>query len=261
MLQNEELFVTILSTLELSVWTGIFISVINKVGCFILEKKTVFVIDDEFKIRVLLKDLLENEGFNVVEAEDGKQALAIFQSLEKEIDLVLLDVMLPYYDGWTVCREIRKVSDVPVIMLTARSEDFDEVHGFEIGADDYVIKPVKLAALIARINALFRRIDKHTNEKKRLFSDGLEIDDASHVVTVDQEEIILSPKEYALLYILVENKGRVVSREELMNQVWGYEYFGGLRTVDTHINRLRIKLGKKGSAITTIRGFGYRFEG
>jgi len=229
-------------------------------GCCPVEKKTVLVVDDEFKIRVLLRDFLEKEGFQVVEAEDGKQALHIFQSRSK-VDLVLLDVMLPGYDGWTVCREIRKRSDAPVIMLTARGEEFDEVHGFEIGADDYVVKPVKLTALIARIHALFRRIEKHREEKKRLVAGDLEIDDASHVVTVDNKEIVLSPKEYALLYILVERKGRVVSREELMNQVWGYEYYGGLRTVDTHINRLRMKLGNKGNAITTIRGYGYRFEG
>lgn len=226
-----------------------------------MEKKTVLVVDDEFKIRVLLKDFLEKEGFMVYEAADGREALEVFYSLGQGVDLILLDVMLPYYDGWTVCREIRKMSEVPIIMLTARSDDFDEVHGFEIGADDYVIKPVKLTALIARINALFRRIDKQANNRKVLYADGLEIDDESHVVKIDNEEIILSPKEYALLYLLVERKGRVVSREELMNQVWGYEYFGGLRTVDTHINRLRIKLGKRGSAIATIRGFGYRFEG
>lgn len=228
---------------------------------FRVEKKTVLVVDDEFKIRVLLKDFLEKEGFSVIEAADGKEALEVFMRAGKDIDLVLLDVMLPYYDGWTVCREIRKLSEVPVIMLTARGDDFDEVHGFEIGADDYVIKPVKLTALIARIYALFRRIEKHINNKKRLSVGGLEINDESHVVTVDNEEVVLSPKEYALLYLLVDRKGRVVSREELMNQVWGYEYFGGLRTVDTHINRLRIKLGKKGNAIATIRGFGYRFEG
>jgi DNA-binding response OmpR family regulator len=226
-----------------------------------LEKKTILVVDDEFKIRVLLKDFLEKEGFTVAEAADGRDALEVFGSQGKSVDLILLDVMLPYYDGWTVCREIRKTSDVPIIMLTARSDDFDEVHGFEIGADDYVIKPVKLTALIARIYALFRRIDKQISNKKVLFAEGLEIDDQSHIVTIDNDEIILSPKEYALLYLLVERKGRVVSREELMNQVWGYEYFGGLRTVDTHINRLRVKLGRKGSAIATIRGFGYRFEG
>lgn len=226
-----------------------------------MDKKTVLVVDDEFKIRVLLKDFLEKEGYSVLEAEDGKQALEVFRSREKGIDLVLLDVMLPYYDGWTVCREIRKVSEIPVIMLTARSEDFDEVHGFEIGADDYVIKPVKVAALMARIHALFRRLDKPKNQRKILAVDGLEIDDTSHVVTLYNKELVFSPKEYTLLYILVENRGRVVSREELMNRVWGYDYYGGLRTVDTHINRLRIKLGKKGEAITTIRGFGYRFEG
>lgn len=212
------------------------------------------------KIRILLKDFLERERFNVIEASDGKMALEKFQESNSDIDLILLDVMLPELDGWTVCREIRKVSEVPIIMLTARSEDFDEVHGFEIGADDYVKKPVMPSALMARINALFRRLSKQSDVKKQLVYDGLEIDDTSHIVKVDQEEILLSPKEYSLLYILVENKGKVISREQLLSKVWGYEYFGGLRTVDTHINRLRAKLGRKHDAITTIRSFGYRFE-
>ncbi|MFZ5969357.1 MAG: response regulator transcription factor [Bacillota bacterium] len=226
-----------------------------------MEKKTILIVDDELKIRILLKDFLEREGFIVIEAPDGKQALDTFQNSGKGIDLILLDVMLPEYDGWTVCREIRKVSQVPIIMLTARSEDFDEVHGFEIGADDYVKKPVKPTALMARINAFFRRIDNGKTETKILTYDGLEIDDTAHLVKVENEEIILSPKEYALLLFLVENKGKIISREQLLNLVWGYEYYGGLRTVDTHINRLRIKLGKKGDAVTTVRGFGYRFEG
>lgn len=226
-----------------------------------MEKKTILVVDDEIKIRILLKDFLEREGFIVMESPDGKHALDTFQNSGKSIDLILLDVMLPGYDGWTVCREIRKISEVPIIMLTARSEDFDEVHGFEIGADDYVKKPVKPTALIARINAFFRRMDKDKSETKILTCDGLEIDDTSHVVRADKEEIILSPKEYLLLLILVENKGKTISREQLLNLVWGYDYYGGLRTVDTHINRLRIKLGIKGDAITTIRGFGYKFEG
>ncbi|MTI54250.1 response regulator transcription factor [Geosporobacter ferrireducens] len=226
-----------------------------------MEKKTILVVDDELKIRILLKDFLEREGFIIIESPDGKHALDTFQNSGKNIDLILLDVMLPEYDGWTVCREIRKVSQVPIIMLTARSEDFDEVHGFEIGADDYVKKPVKPTALIARINAFFRRIDNGKTENKILAHGGLEINDAAHTVKVENEEIILSPKEYALLLFLVEHKGRIISREQLLNLVWGYEYYGSLRTVDTHINRLRIKLGKKGDAITTIRGFGYRFEG
>ncbi|MCR4436947.1 MAG: response regulator transcription factor [Clostridiales bacterium] len=226
-----------------------------------MEKKTILVVDDELKIRILLKDFLEREGFSVIESQDGKHALETFRCRGKSIDLILLDVMLPEYDGWTVCREIRKISEVPIIMLSARSEDFDEVHGFEIGADDYVKKPVKPTVLIARINAFFRRIDKVKAESRVIAFDGLEIDDSSHTVKVDNEEIVLSPKEYTLLLILVENKGKVISREQLLNLVWGYDYYGGLRTVDTHINRLRIKLGKKGDSITTIRGFGYRFEG
>ena len=226
-----------------------------------MSKKTILIVDDEFKIRILLKDFLEKEGYSILEAGDGKKALAIFNDPPQNIDLVLLDVMLPYYDGWTVCREMRKNSDVPVIMLTARGDDFDEAHGFEIGADDYVIKPVKLTALAARIKALFRRLDKNALEKKILSVDGLEIDDDSHIVRLNGSEIVLSPKEYATLYLLVEKRGRVISREELLNKIWGYEYFGGLRTVDTHINRLRIKLGDKGNSVTTIRGFGYRFEG
>lgn len=225
-----------------------------------MEKKTVLVVDDELKIRILLKDFLESAGFDVLEAQDGKMALDIFQKSIKIIDVILLDIMLPEIDGWTVCREIRKIAETPIIMLTARSEDFDEVHGFEIGADDYVKKPVKPSTLIARINALFRRQDKQKNEKKVFSFKGIEIDDLSHIVTIEKEEIILSPKEYELLLILIENTGMVISREQLLCKVWGYEYFGGLRTVDTHINRLRTKLGEKGNMITTIRGYGYKLE-
>lgn len=226
-----------------------------------LQKKTILIVDDEARIRILLGDFLKKEGFNVIESPDGRDALKTFYERREEIQLILLDVMLPEYDGWTVCREIRKVSEVPIIMLTARSEDFDEVHGFEIGADDYVRKPVKPTTLIARINAFFRRMDKDKIKAKVLTFDNLEIDDDLHRVKVYDEEISLSPKEYTILLILVENSGRIISREQLLSLVWGYEYYGGLRTVDTHINRLRIKLGRKGDAITTIRGFGYKFEG
>jgi DNA-binding response OmpR family regulator len=226
-----------------------------------LEKKTILVVDDELRIRILLNDFLHKEGFAVIESTDGKHALETFQNHCQNINLVLLDVMLPEYDGWTVCREIRKTSQVPIIMLTARSEDFDEIHGFEIGADDYVKKPVKPTTLIARINALFRRIDKDKCISKVLIFDNLKIDDTLHTVEVYGEEIFLSPKEYTILLLLVQNHGKIISRQQLLNLVWGYEYYGGLRTVDTHINRLRMKLVKKGDAITTIRGFGYRFEG
>jgi two-component system, OmpR family, response regulator ResD len=226
----------------------------------ILDKKTVLIVDDEKNIRILLKDFLEKEGFSVFEAQDGRQALEVFNEKNEELDLVLLDVMLPELDGWTVCREIRKQSKVPIVMLTARSEDFDEVHGLEIGADDYVKKPVKPTTLIARINALFRRTERDDNKLVMSYN-GLDIDDSSHVVKIDGHEIALSPKEYTLLVILVENNGKVISREQLLNQVWGYNYYGGLRTVDTHINRLRMKLLNKGDCIHTIRGFGYKFEG
>lgn len=226
-----------------------------------MKKKTILIVDDEKNIRILLRDFLEKEGIDVLEAEDGRKALEVFTEKTSEIDLLLLDVMLPELDGWTVCREVRKLSEVPIIMLTARSEDFDEVHGFEIGADDYVKKPVKPTTLIARINALFRRTEKKSSSSDIFSCNGLEIDNSSHIVKIESEEIALSPKEYTLLVILVENQGKVISREQLLNQVWGYDYYGGLRTVDTHINRLRMKLGDKGEAITTIRGFGYKFEG
>lgn len=226
-----------------------------------MDKKTILIIDHERNIRILLKDFLEREGFSVLEAKDGREAMEIFAEREKEISLLLLDVMLPELDGWTVCREIRKTSQVPIIMLTARSEDFDEVHGFEIGADDYVKKPVKPTTLIARINAMLRRVEKEHGDEVLIGCEGLQIDNQSHTVKVNEEEISLSPKEYTLLVLLAENKGKVVSREQLLNQVWGYNYYGGLRTVDTHINRLRMKLGPKGESINTIRGFGYKFEG
>lgn len=226
-----------------------------------LQDKTILLVDDEPKIRILLHDFLQKEGYYVIESGDGKHALEIFRSREKEIDLILLDIMIPEYDGWTVCREIRKSSDIPIIMMTARSEDFDEVHGFEIGADDYVKKPVKPTVLVARIQAFFRRLDKENGKRKRYLFGELEVDDNSHVVKICNEEINLSPTEYSILLVLAENNKRIVSREQLLRQVWGYDYYGGLRTVDTHINRLRLKLGKKGDAISTIRGFGYKFEG
>lgn len=226
-----------------------------------LQDKTILLVDDEPKIRILLRDFLEKEGYKIMEASDGRQALELFRSRIQEIDMLLLDVMIPEYDGWTVCREIRKVSQVPIIMLTARAEDFDEVHGFEIGADDYIKKPVKPTVLVARLKAFFRRQDKGSLRERPLEFGELMIDTGCHEVKVGMEEISLSPTEYSILITLVQNSRQLVSREQLIRQVWGYDYYGGLRTVDTHINRLRIKLKTKGDAITTIRGFGYKFEG
>lgn len=223
--------------------------------------KTILVVDDEQNIRILLKDFLELEGFTVIEATNGKEALDTVKAMHEHLDLIMLDIMLPFIDGYTLCREIKKTYNIPVIILSARSEDFDEAHGFEIGADDYVAKPIRPTALIARIKSLFRRLDSQKNDDDVISFDGLIINNMSHIVAVDGEEVILSPKEYDLLLILVKNNGRVISRETLMNEVWGYEYYGGLRTVDTHINRLRTKLSRKGESIVTIRSFGYKFEG
>ncbi len=220
--------------------------------------KCILLVDDEQKIIILLKDFLENNGYEVLTAGNGKDALKIVEEQGDRIDLVLLDVMMPDIDGWTVCREIKKMMDVPVVMLTARSEDYDEIHGFEIGADDYVTKPVRPNVLVARVNAMFRRTEKKENTVYQ--AAGIMIDKDSHIVSVNGANISLSPKEYAMLVMLMENRMKVVSREQLLNQVWGYEYYGGLRTVDTHINRLRIKLGDCGAYITAVRGFGYRFE-
>ncbi|MCF6097803.1 response regulator transcription factor [Thermovorax subterraneus] len=226
-----------------------------------MKQKSILIVEDDAKIRMLLRDFLEREGFNVLESPNGRHALETFEKLKNEIDLIILDVMLPEIDGWTVCRSIRKISSVPIVMLTARSEDADEILGLELGADDYVKKPVKPTTLIARIKAILRRIENGEEIKSRLSFEGIEIDEDSYKVTVDGSEIVLSPKEFSLLLILVKNKGKIISREQLLDAVWGIDYEGGLRTVDTHINRLRSKLGKYSYAIETVRGFGYRFGG
>ena len=223
--------------------------------------KNILIIDDEQNIRILLKDFLEMEGFTVVEATNGAEALKTVSAMSDRLDLIILDIMLPVINGYVVCEEIKKNYTIPVIILSAKSEEFDEAHGFEIGADDYVVKPIKPTALIARIKALFRRLDEQKNEGGVITFDGLVINNMSHNVTVDGKEIALSPKEFDLLLTLARNIGRVISRETLLNDVWGYEYYGGLRTVDTHINRLRTKLLRKGESIVTVRSFGYKFEG
>jgi two-component system, OmpR family, response regulator ResD len=222
-----------------------------------MGSKKIMIVDDEPLIRKLVTDFLRKQGYTPVEAADGKQALDMFE-LEDDISLILLDVMLPVYDGWTVCREIRKKSKVPIIMLTARGAEFDELFGFEIGADEYISKPFSLNILIARINALLRRVGTIGTELKKL--GGVVLDETAHTVTVDDKEVDLSPNEYELLNYLMENTGKVLSREQILNKVWGFDYYGDLRTVDTHINRLRLKLDSKSNYVQTVRGYGYRFE-
>jgi two-component system response regulator ResD len=217
-------------------------------------KQTVLIVDDELRIRKLVADFLVREGYNILEADNGRSALEILA--EDKVDLVILDVMMPEHDGWTVCREIRKTSNIPVIMLTAKGEEVDQLFAFEIGADEYVTKPFSPKILTARVTALFRRMEKN----KTTVYDGLEIDTTARQVSIDEKSLDLSPKEYDLLTYLTENKGKALSRDQILNQVWNYDYFGDLRTVDTHINRLRTKLGDKSTLIQTIRGYGYRFE-
>lgn len=216
--------------------------------------KTILIVDDELRIRKLIADFLVQEGYSILEANNGRIALEILA--KEHVDLVILDVMMPEYDGWTVCKELRKKSNIPVIMLTAKGEEVDQLFAFEIGADEYVTKPFSPKVLTARVNALFRRIER---EKATIY-DGLEINTTARQVSINDHSLDLSPKEYELLTYLTENSGKALSRQQILNQVWSYDYFGDLRTVDTHINRLRTKLGDKSTFVQTIRGYGYRFE-
>ncbi|MCT4509453.1 MAG: response regulator transcription factor [Tepidibacter sp.] len=222
-----------------------------------MKIKKILIADDEKRMRKLVSDFLKKEGYSIIEANDGEEALDIFER-ENDIDLVILDVMMPKYDGWMVCRKIRSKSSVPIIMLTARSEEFDELFGFEMGADEYVKKPFSPKILVARVNALIRR-SKEEKKDIQVFKE-LKIDDNAKVVYIEGKETELSPKEYELLLYMINNKGVALSREQILNNVWGYDYFGELRTVDTHINRLRIKLEGQSDLIRTVRGVGYRFE-
>lgn len=219
-------------------------------------KKILFA-DDEERMRKLVSDFLKREGYQVIQAVDGCEALDLFSTRGSSIDLVILDVMMPGYDGWTVCREIRKISQVPIIMLTARGEESDELFGFDLGADEYISKPFSLKILAARVQALLRRIE---NTKAIKSLDGLDIDEEGRYVFLDGQELDLTPKEFELLLYLTENAGRALSREQILNAVWDYDYFGDARTVDTHIKKLRLKLGRKSDLIQTVRGLGYRFE-
>ena len=217
----------------------------------------ILVVDDESRMRKLVKDFLQREGYAVLEAGDGMEAMDIFY--EQKIDLVILDVMMPRMDGWQTCREIRRDSTVPIIMLTARSEERDELQGFELGVDEYISKPFSPKILVARVGALLKRI-YGTDAEEKMEAGGIELDKAAHQVQVDGKSIDLSYKEFELLTYFLENQGIALSREKILNNVWNYDYFGDARTIDTHVKKLRNKLGDKGNYIKTIWGMGYKFE-
>lgn len=223
-----------------------------------MEKIKILIVDDESRMRKLVKDFLGREGYLVREAGDGMEALEIFYE-EKDIALIILDVMMPRMDGWQTCREIRQSSQVPIIMLTARSEEHDELQGFELGVDEYISKPFSPKILVARVEAILRR-SHAIGTGDVIDAGGIIIDKAAHQVKIDDTEIDLSFKEFELLAYFVENQGIALSREKILNNVWNYDYFGDARTIDTHVKKLRGKLGDKGNYIKTIWGMGYKFE-
>ena len=223
-----------------------------------MNRQTILVVDDESRMRKLVKDFLEKQGYKVLEAGDGMEAMDIFYQ-EKDITLVILDVMMPNMDGWETCRALRKESKVPIIMLTARGSERDELQGFELGVDEYISKPFSPKILVARVAAILRRTGSG-DAGSVLHLGGIEVDKAAHIVRVDGEQIDLSFKEFELLTYFVENQGIALSREKILNNVWDYDYFGDARTIDTHVKKLRSKLGEKGDCIKTIWGMGYKFE-
>ena len=222
-----------------------------------MDAVKVLMVDDEARMRKLVKDFLAIKGYKVIEAEDGEQAVDIFFK-EKDIGLVILDAMMPKMDGWEVCRTLRRYSQVPIIMLTARSEERDELLGFELGVDEYISKPFSPKILVARIEAILRRGNAGTGEI--LEAAGIRVDKDAHEASVDGQPVDLSNKEFELLTYFMENQGMALSREKILNNVWNYDYFGDARTIDTHVKKLRSKLGEKGELIKTIWGMGYKFE-
>lgn len=222
-----------------------------------MEQLKVLVVDDEQRMRKLVKDFLAKKGYEVLEAGDGEEAVEIFFE-HKEIALVILDVMMPKMDGWETCREIRHFSQVPIIMLTAKSDEKDELLGFELGVDEYISKPFSPKILVARVEAILRRANLGGEERMEL--GGIVIDQAAHEVAIDGKNVELSFKEFELLTYFVNNQGVALSRERILNNVWNYDYFGDARTIDTHVKKLRSKLGDKGDYIKTIWGMGYKFE-
>ena len=223
-----------------------------------MEKLKILVVDDESRMRKLVRDFLEKADYQVIEAENGERAVDIFCE-EKEIALILLDVMMPKMDGWQVCREIRQYSKVPIIMLTARADERDELMGFNLGVDEYISKPFSPKILVARVNAVLRRAGK-ADAADVLEVGGIKVDKTAHQVFIDGEPIELSFKEFELLQYFVENVGIALSREKILNAVWNYDYYGDARTIDTHVKKLRSKMGSKGEYIRTIWGMGYKFD-
>ena len=218
----------------------------------------ILVVDDEARMRKLIRDFLAAKGFSILEAEDGEKALEVFEENKNKITLILLDVMMPKLDGWSVLRQIRQESKVPIIMLTARGEEQDELFGFELGVDEYISKPFSPKILVARVEAILKRTNQDTKEIKDY--GGIEIDKEGRTVKVDGKVVELSLREYELLTYLVENQNIALSRDKILNNVWNYDYYGDSRTIDSHIKKIRHKLGKKGKYIQTMRGVGYKFE-
>ena len=223
-----------------------------------MDKLKILVVDDESRMRKLVKDFLVKRNFEVLEAENGADAIDVFFS-EKDIALVILDVMMPKMDGWQVCKEIRAYSKVPIIMLTARGDERDELLGFDLGVDEYISKPFSPKILVARVEAILRRTGQ-TGAEDVLSAGGIVIDKAAHLATVDDKPMDLSFKEFELLTYFLENQGIALSREKILNSVWNYDYFGDARTIDTHVKKLRSKMGDKGEYIKTVWGMGYKFE-
>ena len=223
-----------------------------------MDTLKILVVDDESRMRKLVKDFLTKKNFQVLEAGNGEEAMDIFYD-EKDIALIILDVMMPKMDGWEVCREIRKNSKVPIIMLTARSDERDELLGFDLGVDEYISKPFSPKILVARVEAILRRTGQ-SNPEDVLSAGGIVIDKAAHLATVDGRPMELSFKEFELLTYFLENQGIALSREKILNSVWNYDYFGDARTIDTHVKKLRSKMGDKGEYIKTVWGMGYKFE-
>ena len=222
-----------------------------------MDKLKILVVDDESRMRKLVRDFLTKSNYEVIEAENGEQAVDIFFS-EKDIALIILDVMMPKMDGWQVCREIRKYSKVPIIMLTAKSDEQDELLGFELGVDEYISKPFSPKILVARVEAILRRANAAAEEITEV--GGIVLDKTAHIVKIDGRPIDLSVKEFELLSYFIKNQGVALSRERILNNVWNYDYFGDARTIDTHVKKLRSKMGDKGDYIKTIWGMGYKFE-
>ena len=223
-----------------------------------MENEYILIVDDEARMRKLIKDFLKQKGYVTLEAADGEEALQIFAENKNKIRLILLDVMMPKLDGWSVLRQIRQESKVPIIMLTARGEEQDELFGFELGVDEYISKPFSLKILVARVEAILKRTEVNNKDIKDF--GGIVIDSQGRTVTVDGQLVDMSLREYELLVYLIQNQGIALSRDKILNNVWNYDYYGDSRTIDSHIKKIRQKLGNKGKDIETIRGIGYKFE-